>query len=93
MPKKTETKKAELLELIEKMPRDYEDGKGDFPETKYCEWQGEVKEALNELLGFYEDDGGYINNQIDELKKEIKELREEIADHKHLPSGEAVQKL
>lgn len=91
--KEVETKKAELLELLEKKPTDYEDGDADFEETKYCEWQGEIKEALNDLLGFYEDDEGYVNDQIDELKKELKELNNKLVRHKHLPNGEAVQKL
>ncbi len=90
MSEKKEIRKAELLELLEKCPTDQDDTDYAYQESKYAVWKKEVREELNNLLEVYETD---TSDRFEELDDKIKELQAELADHKHLPNGEAVTRL
>ncbi len=56
------------------------------------EWNEKVKEAVNYLLGFYEE-SERIEIVIEELKQEVKDLSNRLERHKHLKDGTAVGRI
>ena len=83
---KIKTSKAEFLKLLEEEPK-YEDD-GHAPEIEGWQearekWEESVKtEFYQNVLGIYEE-SHYLEEQVDELKDEVNELKNLLKTHIH----------
>ena len=75
-----------LLPLLKRQPT-YESN-----ELENGEWVEEAREAVNHILGFYEEESR-LDTVIEELKQEVKDLSNRLERHKHLEDGTAVGRI
>lgn len=69
------SEKHKVLQLLEKVPDCEKDA------DEWAKWYEEIKEEINNLLGFWEKD---LEEELEDIRDELAEIKDTIRLHKHV---------